>query len=117
MQNDNEIQIYTQPIILNGRTLVPVRAITEAFGANVNWDGSTQTVIITGDTSGQRKSDEEIKRVDEFDAILRKESTMYFTPMSGLDMTVKENIILFRFQIMERKTVTRAVLKYILTER
>ncbi len=68
LQNDNEIQIYTQPIILNGRTLVPVRAITEAFGANVNWDGSTQTVIITGDTSGQRKSDEEIKRVDEFDS-------------------------------------------------
>lgn len=68
LQNDNEIQLYTQPIILNGRTLVPVRAITEAFGANVNWDGSTQTVIITGDTSGQRKSDEEIKRIDGFDS-------------------------------------------------
>lgn len=68
LQNDNEIQIYTQPIILNGRTLVPVRAITEAFGANVDWDGNTQTVVITGDTSGQRKSNEEIKRIGEFDS-------------------------------------------------
>jgi len=68
LRNDNEIQIYTQPILLNGRTLVPVRAITEAFGANVDWDGNTQTVVITGDTSGQRKSNEEMKKIGEFDS-------------------------------------------------
>ncbi|MCW2278476.1 copper amine oxidase N-terminal domain-containing protein [Heliophilum fasciatum] len=34
------------PIIENGRTLVPVRAISTALGANVNWDVATQTVII-----------------------------------------------------------------------
>lgn len=30
----------------NGRTLVPVRAITEAFGADVNWDQNDNTVVI-----------------------------------------------------------------------
>ena len=35
------------PIILNGRTLVPLRAIAEALNFNVEWDGDTQTVIIT----------------------------------------------------------------------
>jgi len=35
------------PQIIGGRTLVPARAIAEAFGADVYWDASTQTVIIT----------------------------------------------------------------------
>ena len=30
----------------SGRTLVPVRAIAEAFGARVNWDATTKTVTI-----------------------------------------------------------------------
>ena len=33
--------------LINGYTMVPVRAVAEAFGADVNWDGATQTVYIT----------------------------------------------------------------------
>lgn len=33
--------------IVNSRTLVPVRAISEAFGAKVEWSGETKTVTIT----------------------------------------------------------------------
>jgi hypothetical protein len=33
-----------QPIIEDGRTLVPLRTIFEALGANVSWDENTQTV-------------------------------------------------------------------------
>ena len=36
----------TTPVISNGRTLVPIRAIIEAFNGNVYWDGSTQTVTL-----------------------------------------------------------------------
>lgn len=32
--------------IINDRTLVPVRAISESFGCNVEWDDTTKTVII-----------------------------------------------------------------------
>lgn len=32
--------------LLNGRTLVPVRAVSEAFGCNVGWNADTKTVII-----------------------------------------------------------------------
>ena len=40
------------PVIENGRTLVPLRAIFERIGADVQWDGATQTVTATkGDTS------------------------------------------------------------------
>ncbi|MBE7046092.1 MAG: copper amine oxidase N-terminal domain-containing protein [Ruminococcaceae bacterium] len=32
--------------IIDGRTLVPVRAISEAFGADVKWEEETKTVYI-----------------------------------------------------------------------
>ena len=37
----------TQPYIdaEGGRTLVPMRAIFEALGAHVNWDGETKTIV------------------------------------------------------------------------
>lgn len=35
------------PIIIDGNTLVPVRAISEASGCNVQWNGDTKTVSIT----------------------------------------------------------------------
>ncbi|MBQ4110139.1 MAG: hypothetical protein IJC74_04580 [Clostridia bacterium] len=34
------------PFIQNGRTLVPIRAIAEALGSNVEWNESTQTAVI-----------------------------------------------------------------------
>lgn len=37
----------TPPVIKEGRTLIPVRAITEGFGANVEWNAETQQVTIT----------------------------------------------------------------------
>lgn len=33
--------------IVNGRTMVPVRAVEEAFGADVRWDDATRTVYVT----------------------------------------------------------------------
>jgi len=34
------------PILLNSRTLVPIRYVAEALGATVDWDASTNTIII-----------------------------------------------------------------------
>ncbi len=36
----------TKPIVYQDRTLVPIRAIIEAFGGSVSWDGGTQTVSL-----------------------------------------------------------------------
>lgn len=44
--NEYPIQLEIPPCIVNGSTLVPVRAIAEAFGAEVTWDGNTKTVYI-----------------------------------------------------------------------
>lgn len=32
--------------IVNGRTLVPLRFVSEALGAEVTWDGKTKTIYI-----------------------------------------------------------------------
>lgn len=40
----NELSLDTAPQIVNDTTLVPMRAVFEAFGAKVKWDGDTQTV-------------------------------------------------------------------------
>lgn len=47
--NDEEIIIDVPPMIKDGRTLVPVRFITEAFGYNVKWNEKTRSVIITSE--------------------------------------------------------------------
>jgi len=40
--------IDTAPVILDGRTLVPVRFISEAFGYTVRWNGTSKIVAISG---------------------------------------------------------------------
>ncbi len=45
--DDNPIILDAPPVIQNGRTFVPLRFIAEAFGAEIQWEGSTQTITIT----------------------------------------------------------------------
>ena len=45
------VQLNYPAIILNSRALVPVRAISEAFGCQVGWDGNTKTVSVIKDKS------------------------------------------------------------------
>lgn len=42
--NGQELSFDVPPTIEEGRTLVPMRAIFEALGAEVGWDGATRTV-------------------------------------------------------------------------
>lgn len=45
--NGNQITLDVPATIENGRTLVPVRVISESLGATVNWNGTSRTVAIT----------------------------------------------------------------------
>lgn len=51
--NNNKVEVEVAPYIAGeGTTLVPLRVISEAFGAEVAWDGETKTVtIIDGKTT------------------------------------------------------------------
>lgn len=44
---DKEVKFDVPPVIKSGRTLIPVRAITNALGADVEWDEKTKTVTVS----------------------------------------------------------------------
>lgn len=47
--SDQKLDLDQEPIIENGRTLIPMRAIFEALGSEVFWDNDTQTVTASKD--------------------------------------------------------------------
>ncbi|MFZ2414171.1 MAG: stalk domain-containing protein, partial [Candidatus Cryosericum sp.] len=50
--NDSPMTLDSRPIIKNGRTLVPIRAIIEALGGTVDWDGTARKATVDlGSTS------------------------------------------------------------------
>lgn len=60
--NDIESELDAAPEIINGYTCVPLRAVIEPFGVQVDWDGKTKTVIITDENyeagSGEKSENE-----------------------------------------------------------
>ena len=46
-KNSEVIELDAAPVLVNDRTLVPVRAISEAFNCKVDWDEKNLEVIIT----------------------------------------------------------------------
>ena len=43
--NGKQLEFDVEPMLINSRTMVPMRVIFEALGADVDWDGTTQTAI------------------------------------------------------------------------
>ena len=63
-----DFKFDTPPVIKGDRTVVPIRAITEGFGADVSWDGETRTVTI-------QKGDIEISMpIDSFEVKVNGET-------------------------------------------
>ncbi|WP_051188317.1 copper amine oxidase N-terminal domain-containing protein [Brevibacillus thermoruber] len=44
--NGNKVETDVAPQIINGRVMVPVRAVSEAMGAEVAWDSEQKSVIV-----------------------------------------------------------------------
>ena len=45
--NGETVAIDTPPQIVNGRTMIPLRAAAEGLGLHVNYDDATRTITIT----------------------------------------------------------------------
>lgn len=64
--NGEDKPLECPPRIVDGRTLVPVRAISEAFNAKVEWVASERTVLInTNGVPNQSKPSEEVSTPDD----------------------------------------------------
>ena len=51
--NGKAVILDSPACVINNRTLVPVRAISEAYNAKVDWNGDTKTVTISSNTSAE----------------------------------------------------------------
>lgn len=77
--NDKEIELDVPAKIKNSRTLVPLRAISEAFKCEVHWYGDTKTIHIYSPTSAYVNSVEKIAETiidDEGNALI--EAVAYY---------------------------------------
>lgn len=45
--NNNSTELDVAPVIVNGRTMLPVRFIAENFGFDVNWNNDSKTITIS----------------------------------------------------------------------
>lgn len=74
--NGNEVKVV-KPYVVNGNTLVPLRVITEAFGAEVVWEASDRSItIIYEDTTI-------LLKLDNNEAVINDQKvTMAVTPVS-----------------------------------
>ncbi len=52
LKNITEFNLEAAPQLINGRVLVPVRFVSEALGAQVEWQSFTRTVVILDPASG-----------------------------------------------------------------
>ena len=46
--NGTKTEIDVPAMIINDRTMVPVRAVAQSLGCTVDWNADTRTVVITG---------------------------------------------------------------------
>ncbi|MGF9714124.1 DL-endopeptidase inhibitor IseA family protein [Paenibacillus naphthalenovorans] len=67
MVNGNEIHSEVPAQIIDGSTLVPARALSEALGARVIWDEANQTVIV--ENEAYRKLQRKNEDITERDAV------------------------------------------------
>ena len=51
IQNGETVAMDVAPQVVNGRTMLPARAIAEALGAIVGWDGDLSAATFTNDTT------------------------------------------------------------------
>ncbi len=54
------------PVVIDGTTYLPVRAISSSLGLNVDWNGDTQTIILS------TKADESVKNNDDVNSDFKK---------------------------------------------
>ena len=76
-RNDQEITLDVPAQIMNGRTLVPARAVAEAFGVSVAWDSTSRAVILGSGASAYNAYLENILDEIQPKAALDKEILCY----------------------------------------
>lgn len=77
--NGNPVEVFSY----NGTTYLPVRAISEAFGKQVQWDGKTQSVYIGSHSTAQQPQQQPASvTTEQKNALKKAQSYLSFTSFS-----------------------------------
>ncbi|HOO97562.1 MAG TPA: stalk domain-containing protein [Caldisericia bacterium] len=85
-----EVELDTEPIIHNGRTMVPIRFIADAFGAVTSWDGETKTVTI--EPNEPKLLDSEAVTQELIEAIGEAKISLRLLVRNEVDESIAESI-------------------------
>ena len=77
--NGELMKFDVQPRIINGRTMVPLRFISEKLGATVNWDDGTKTATLV------KSSDTIIVKIDSETMLVNQSPVTLDTPPIIID--------------------------------
>lgn len=67
--DDQFVELQTAPELVNGTTMVPVRFISQTFGAQIQYEPETRTVNITGDAASAAENEPETEEEISVDII------------------------------------------------
>ena len=103
--NGNAIMLDSPACVVNDRTLVPLRAISVAYEADVDWDEDTKTVLITSNNSSDSTAvsysdiSANINQINEFisngmyiEAMQECENTKNNYNLSNEDINIIDNL-------------------------
>lgn len=93
---DKVITLDVPAQALNGRTMVPLKFVSVALGAEVNWDGNTRTVTIT---TGAGVELPEVLEGEEYFSLVRPEDRHILEKRSAVRAIVEKDIGKYEFHI------------------
>ena len=99
--NDNVITLDIAPMSIDGRTLVPLRAVSETSGCTVEWNGETRTVVLNSNSSDDMVYDDIsdiLSQIEEYissglylEAMQLCENTENTRKLSSEDIVILDN--------------------------
>jgi len=100
------IELDVAPIIVDGRTLVPVRAVSEGLKCGVDWDAATNTVLISSVDPLQPVIDSQEALMAFIEENIAQQNTKFSANTVGLPQDVISMSISDYFQDVQNSNTT-----------
>lgn len=112
--NDEAVTLDVAPCLINGRTMVPARAVSESFDLKVDWDNEWRAVLITDSINAENNKYDAVKELiikyGEYDSAQNR-----YIKYGGLGYGIyycDEDLIELYFAATEDEEVIVSVLLY-----